>query len=327
MRAATALKKRRLWDAVSHPLKSHSFANRIASQIWRYKWMSVLIIIVTIFQELAALWPANLLGSFIDSLSDDPYKMVWLLIGSWFLSPAIRRGNVVLRHYLFFRTEEEEREDLTLKEARRDQQVSAKGASEAHTRVVQAASAVSNTTHHVLGSFAPVLIKILVVSGSILSYNKILGMVYLATLAVPLTATLIFNNKLRVLRDKELNVISQGSGAGVNTIANGAGNGSLRELKQVLRERRNVRFLLTAKSQLFLYARETMLVASQALIILLMLKMRDSIGLTPGDFTKITMYMFQVAMAFINAVSFMDSVISCSRAYRMFENGKNEKTG
>jgi hypothetical protein len=46
--------------------------------------------------------------------------------------------------------------------------------------------------------------------------------------------------------------------------------------------------------------------------------MRDRLGLTPGDFTRIAGYTTQVATAFIATASTLDAIISYSRAYHAF---------
>jgi hypothetical protein len=146
-------------------------------------------------------------------------------------------------------------------------------------------------------------------------------MAYLASLIVPAFLTVVFNDKLRVLRDAQYSVISRVSGAGVRTIAEGKSPETRSRFLQILRERSDVQIALVNKDQIFLYLREFTLVLSQFMIIFMALGMRERIGLTPGDFTRIVGYMAQVAVAFINTAAVLDAIISYSRAYHVYDQG------
>jgi len=169
-----------------------------------------------------------------------------------------------------------------------------------------------------LGSFTPVIIKIVVVSGSLLAYNRLLGLVYLLSLGIPALLTVLFNGRLRVLRDARYSIISEASGAGVRVISDQGNVATQQRFRDIMRERKNVLIALVRKSQLFLWARQAILVGSQFLVVFLALGMREKIGLTPGDFTKIVGYTGQVAAAFIGAASVVDSIISHVRAYHVY---------
>ena len=68
---------------------------------------------VTIFQEIAALWPVNLLGEFIDRLdTGDMGNTVWLLLGASLFYPGLLRANVILRHKMFYETDFRKRVEI-----------------------------------------------------------------------------------------------------------------------------------------------------------------------------------------------------------------------
>lgn len=292
------------------------FASNVASLIWEYRKYALAIIVVTIFQELAALWPVSLLGQFVDRLqTGDLGYVVWLLMGASVLYPSITRANVILRHRMFYQTDFQKQVELILREADRAEHADIEAAGSAHTRVINAVSGITNATYHVLGSFTPVIIKIIVVSGNLLAYNKTIGMAYLASLTVPAIMTLLFNRGLRVLRDAQYSVISEVSGAGVKTIAESENLAARSRFSKVMREQKDILISLVSRSQSFLYAREVALVGSQFLVVFLALSLRAQINLTPGDFTRIVGYTTQVAAAFISTASVLDAIISYTRAY------------
>jgi ABC-type multidrug transport system fused ATPase/permease subunit len=287
--------------------------------VWEYKRWSAAIIVVTIMQEVAALWPVNLLGRFVDGLqANDLGNVVWLFLGASLLYPGIVRANVILRHKMFYESDLQKRVELTLQESDLGECQDVEAASAAHTRVVNAVSGITNVAYHILGSFTPIIIKIIVVSGNLLAYNRMLGLSYLASLVIPMVMTVLFNNRLRVLRDAQYSVISAVSGTGVRVIAERDNEPVRHKFLGSMRERTNIFISLVSRSQCFLYAREITLVGSQFLVILLALQMRQRIGLTPGDFTRIVGYTTQVAVAFINTAVILDAIISHSRAYHIF---------
>ncbi|MEA3407794.1 MAG: hypothetical protein U9R48_06920 [Chloroflexota bacterium] len=295
------------------------FVRDVARLIWRYKIYGLAILLVTIFQEIVALWPVTLLGRFVDQLqAGDIGHVVWLFMGASLLHPAVTRGNIILRHKMFYETDFEKRVELTLQEAGHTDSDDVEQASTAHTRAVNAASGITNATYHVLGSFTPLIIKIIIVSGSLLTYSKSIGAAYLASLSVPLLMTLVFNRNLRVLRDTQYSVISRASGAGVKAIAERGSPITQGKLREALQQRKEVLISLVCKSQIFLFIRRVALIGGQFLAIFLALRLRDKLGLTPGDFTQIAGYTTQVTVAFLNTASFLDAIISYSRAYHVF---------
>jgi len=303
------------------------FARDVLRLIWEYKFYSLAIVIVTIFQELAALWPVNLLGQFVDRLQTGELgHVVWVFFGASLLYPGIVRGNIILRHKMFYEADFQKRVEMILEEAERGVATDPEAAGSALTRVVNAVSGITNATYHVLGSFTPVIIKIIVVSGNLLAYNGMLGMVYLASLTVPALMTIFFNNKLRVLRDAQYSVVSRVTGAGVKAIVERENQDARSRFEQIMHERRRVLISLVTRSQLFLYSREVALVGGQFLTIFIALHLREQLHLTPGDFTKIVGYTTQVAAAFINTVAYLDAIISYSRAYHVFIQGRGSST-
>ena len=296
------------------------FFHDVGQLIWEYRWYSLAILAVTVSQEFAALWPVNLLGQFVDGLSTGELGgVVWLLMCASLLYPGIVRGNTILRHKMFYETEFRTRVEMVIQEAERGGAEDVEEASAAHTRVLNAVSGVTNAAYHLLGSFVPVIIKVVVVAGNLLGYNRILGLAYLGSLAVPSLMTVLFNRKLQVLRDAQYSVISRSSGVGVKVISQ-RGDPSMRErFVEIMRERTGVLISLLARHQSFLYIREAALVGSQFLVVFLALALRERVGLTPGDFTRIVGYTTQVAAAFITTASTLDAIISYSRAYHAFD--------
>ncbi len=167
-------------------------------------------------------------------------------------------------------------------------------------------------------TLTPVITKIIVVSGSLLAYNRLIGTTYVASLSIPILMTILFNSKLRVLRDKQYSVLSEASGAEVEVIVSKNNLEARNKLKNIMRERKEIILSLAYRSQLFLYLRQATLVGSQFLVVFLALGIKDKIGLTLGDFTMIVGYTGQVAVALISAVSVVDTMLSYSRAYHVF---------
>ena len=298
---------------------SWRFTRDVTRLIWDHRAYSLAILAVTVVQELAALWPVSLLGQLVDRLqSGDLGNTVWLLLGASLLYPAVVRGNVILRHKMLYETEFEKTVEFTLRVSARGDSTDIETASAAHTRVLNAVGGIVSATYHLLGSFTPVIIKVVVVSGSLLAYNRLIGLAYLASLGIPALLTVVFNSKLRVLRDAQYSVMSEASGAGVRVISEKGQATTQQRFKDVMRERKDVLVALVRKSQLFLCGREVTLVGSQFLVVFLALSMRSKIGLTPGDFIKIVGYTGQVAAAFIGAASVVDAIISHLRAYHVY---------
>ena len=296
-----------------------AFISDVCRLIWEFRLFSLAIILVTVGQEFAALWPVSLLGQFVDRLSTgDVGDVVWRLLGASLLYPGLARGNVILRHHLFYRADFRKRVELTLRVADRGDIHDAEKAGAAHTRLVNAVSGITNAMYHLLGSFTPVIVKIVVVAGNLLAYNRTLGLTYLASLSVPFAMTIFFNKNMQVLRDAQYSVVSDVSGVGIRTISEGD-NATVRErFLRIMADRRDILTRLLTKSQSFIYARQVALIGSQFLAIVLALGMRDKLGLTPGDFTKIVGYTTQVAAAFIGSASVLDAIVSYSRAYHVY---------
>jgi len=91
------------------------FARDVIKLVWEYRGYSLAILLVTVLQEVSALWPVNLLGQFIDRLpSGDLGNVVWLFLGASILAPGIMRGNIMLRHKMFYETDFQKRVEMTL---------------------------------------------------------------------------------------------------------------------------------------------------------------------------------------------------------------------
>jgi ABC-type multidrug transport system fused ATPase/permease subunit len=298
---------------------SWQFARDVLRLIWQYRGYSLAILAVTVLQELSALWPVNLLGQFVDRLpSGDLGNVVWLFLGASLLYPGIMRGNIILRHKMFYESDFQKRVEMTLDVCARHDSVDAEAAGAANSRIANAVSGVINTTYHVLGSFTPVIIKIIVVAGSLLAYNRLLGLAYLGSLIIPTWMTPFFNGRLRVLRDAQYSVISQVEGVVIRTITARDNPEAQGKFREAMRDRKNILLALVNKDQLSLYARQVALIGSQFLVVFMALFLRDKLRMTPGDFTKIIGYTTQVAAAFLDAASCLDAIISYSRAYHIF---------
>ena len=296
------------------------FFQDIGRLIWEFRLYGLAILAVTIAQEFLALWPVQLLGQFVDRLSSGaPLGNIFLLfLGASLLYPAVVRGNAVLRHKMFYESDLRKRVELTQLVASEGDPKDAEAAGSAHTSLVQAVSGVTNAAYHMLGSFTPVIIKIGVVAVRLVSYNKILGAAYVASLIIPGALTILFNNRLRVLRDTQYSVINRTTGSGIRTIIEREDLAVRQRFLTIMRERTDILYSLVARNQVFLYVREATLVGGQFLVVFLALGSRERLGLTPGDFTQVVGYTGQVAVAFLNAVSFVDNIYSYSRAYHVY---------
>ena len=294
------------------------FVTAVARLIWQYRGYSAAIIVATVVQEFAALWPVNLLGDFIDRLGPgDVGNTAWLLLLATLLYPALLRGNVILRHMMFYETDFRKMTELVVEESdRRDSSPETSGA--AYTRLANAAAGITNTTFHTLGSFTPIVIKIVIVSGRLLSYSKLLGWVYLASLIVPAAITVLANIKMRRLRDSQYALGSDASGTGMRVIANPNDLEARSEYTSQVHVMKGLLQRLVATSQTYIFTREAVLVGSQFLVVFLALAMREELGITAGDFAKIIGYTTQVAGAFVVAASTLDSVVSFTRAYYVY---------
>jgi ABC-type multidrug transport system fused ATPase/permease subunit len=303
------------------------FVGNVAGLIWEYRWYSLAIFVVTIFQEIAALWPVNLLGDFIDRLdTDDMGNTVWLLLAASLFYPGLLRANVILRHKMFYETDFRKRVELVLQASDTGRWTDSESAGALYTKAVNAVSGITNAVYHILASFTPVIIKIVIVSGNLLRYNRTIGISYLGSLAIPLAMTFLFNKMLQVLLDSQYTTIGESSGLGIKAIAEKDNLEARIKFQNVMRVRTNVFISLLARSQSFIYIREAALVGSQFLVVFLALSMRERLQMTAGDFTKIMGYTTQVAAAFISAASCLDAIVSYTRAYHIYAAAYNVVT-
>jgi hypothetical protein len=227
------------------------------------------------------------------------------------------RANIILRHKMFYETDFRKRVELTL-EASSSSSDDAEVAGATNTRIAQAVSGITNATYYVLGNFTPIIIKITVVFSSLMAYNRILGLAYLSSLAIPAVMTIAFNNWLRVLRDAQYSVMSKADGTATKFFASQDKASVVDRFREVMAERRNILIALLTKHQTSLFVRQAALVGSQFLVVFLALAWRQRLGLTPGDFTKIVGYTTQVAAAFIETAACLDAIVSHSRAYHVY---------
>ncbi len=291
--------------------------------IMDYKWYALAILVVTAIQEIVALWPVSLLGEFIDRFSTaDLGSVVLLFLGASLLAPLVLRGNIVLRHKMFYETDFSKRVQMTVALCDEGREIDAEAAGQANARIANAVSGITNATYHVLGSFLPVIIKIIVVSSSLLAMNTQLGLAYLASLVIPAAMTVIFNNRLRVLRDDQYGLINQVEGACIRALTAPREEAHRDRLRDVLRRRKEVFVELVSRHQWYLYLRYAALIGSQFLVVFLALARRDQIGLTAGDMARIIGYTSQVAGVFLQAAACLDAIISYSRAYHVYATGR-----
>ena len=232
------------------------FVGNVAGLIWEYKGYSLAIFAVTIFQEIAALWPVNLLGEFIDRLdTGEMGNTVWLLLGASLFYPGLLRANVILRHKMFYETDFRKRVEIIQQASDAGRWTDSESAGTLYTKAVNAVSGITNAVYHILASFTPVIIKIVIVSGNLLRYNRTLGLSYLGSLLIPLVMTFLFNKKLQVLRDSQYAVIGESSGLGIKTIAEKDNPEVRKKFTDVMRVRTDVFISLLTRSQSFLYAK------------------------------------------------------------------------
>jgi hypothetical protein len=309
---------------VAHERPGVQFARDIWVMVRQYRWHSLAILGVTVVQEVSALWPVNALGQFIDGLQgEDVTHSLLLLIGTSILAPGVARLNVILRHKLFYETDFQSRVEMTLRLPGPVEDV--EDAGKINSRIANAVGSITNAAYHVLGSFAPVIVKVVVVSASLLAYNSLVGWSFLASLSIPVILTVTYNTSLRRLRDHQYAVVSRTEGIGTLLITAPNHDGARSRFLRLMRERRDVLFTLVARSQLSLYSREAALVASQFLVVVLALSMRRRLHMTAGDFTRIIGYTAQVSVAFLNAAACLDAVVSYSRAWHVYAEARRSR--
>jgi ABC-type multidrug transport system fused ATPase/permease subunit len=293
------------------------FAADIWAMIWQHKWYGVAILGVTVLQEVSALWPVNALGQFIDRLqSGDVTRSLVLLIGTSVLSLGVMRFNVILRHKVFYETDFQSRIEMTLRLPSAVEDVEEAG--KVNSRIANAVGSITNAAYNVLGSFAPVFVKVTVVAASLLAYNSVLGWSFLASLILPTVLTAAYNRWQRRLRDHQYAVVTRAEGIGTRLITTPGHDGARTRFMRLMRERRDVLFTIVARSQASLYLREVALLLSQLLVVVLALSMRERLHMTAGDFTRIIGYTAQVSVAFLNAAACLDAVVSYSRAWHVY---------
>jgi len=254
-----------------------------------YKWYALAVLAVTAVQEVIALWPVNLLGEFIDRFSSgDLGNVVLWFMGASLLAPLVMRGNVILRHKMFYETDFAKRVQMTLEMCDEEREIDPEEAGQTNARIANAVSGITNATYHVLGSFLPVII----------------------------------NKRLRVLRDDQYGLINQVEGAAIRTITDPKVPAHRERLRDVLRRRKDVYVELLSRHQWYLYLRYGALIGAQFLVVFLALAQRTQIGLTAGDMSRIIGYTTQVAGAFLEAAACLDAIISFSRAYHVYATGR-----
>jgi hypothetical protein len=87
-------------------------------------------------------------------------SIVWAFLAASLLYPALTRANVVLRKKRFYETDFQKRVELVFEASACGKWANGERAGAAYTRAMNAASGITNTTYHLLGSFTPVIIKI-----------------------------------------------------------------------------------------------------------------------------------------------------------------------
>ena len=302
----------------ARPTLHSAFLRDVARVLLEYKLYSVAVLALTAVQEFTGLWRVTLLGQFIDRLDSGALGyVVWLFLAASLLHPGLVRANIVLRHKMFYETDFRRRVEWVLEVADKRASGGSEEAGAAYERTVNAVGGITNTVYHVLGSFTPVIITVVMVAGRLLSYNRLLGMLYLVTLVIPAGMTVVFNRSLESLRDLQYSVISEATGTGITAIS-GNDVEKRAQFQRVMQTRKGILVSLVAKTQGFLHAREATLIGSQFLIVFLALGMRDQLGITPGGFAEIIGYTVQVAAAFTTAVACLDDISSWSRAYHVY---------
>ena len=312
-RLATLTRHWFLYDPVGQ------FTSNVARLIWQYRAYSAAIILLTIVQEFAALWPVSLLGEFIDRLdSGDLGQVVWLFLFASLLYPGLVRGNIILRHRMLYQTDYQKMVELVLRASDAPKGRDSEEVGTEYTRLANAVAGITNATFHILGGFTPIIFKIIIVSGRLLAYNRLLGLVYTASLVVPAALTVVFNQRLRFLLDAHYALGGEVSGAAMRVISEGDDLDARARYGERMHVRRSLLQKLVAKGQFFTYLREAALVASQFLVVFMALALRTTISITPGDFARIIGYTTQVAAAFVGAVASLDAIVSYTRAYHVY---------
>lgn len=294
--------------------------------LWDYRRYSIPSMALTIVQEIAALWPARLLGQFVDRLQGgDPGNVVWLFFGASILYPLLLRTNVIISNRMFYAMELEKRLEWTARVGQSGQCANdAEKAGTAIIRIVNAVSAMAHLAFYSVRSIAPIFVKVIAVSSALLTYSRTLGLVYVASLAIPVWMTIRYNRRVRALRDRQYGVASEVTGTAVKALAEHENPEPRSRFLEVMVERRRILFTLLARSQVANLARTVVLTGSQFAVVFLALAMRHDLGLTPGDFTTIVGYTGQVAAAVLGAASVYDTIVDLTRAYTVYVEAHGE---
>jgi hypothetical protein len=123
--------------------------------------------------------------------------------------------------------------------------------------------------------------------------------------------------------DTQYSIVSDVQGAGIKVIHAREDQSPRDRFREIMHTRKIVLQTLVYKNQIFTYLREAALVGSQFAVVFIALAMREQIGMTAGDFTKIFGYTAQVAAAFITAAACLDAIISYSRAYGVYTKARS----
>jgi len=313
------------WARIRNSTHWHFFVGGMRL-LWDYRGYSLTSLGLTILQEIVALWPAKLLGQFVDRLQTGELgNVVWLFMGASVLYPIVLRINVIISNKMFYEMELQKRiEWLERVGLRRDCAGDAEKAGSAVVTITNAVSAMCHLAFYSVRSVAPIFVKVIAVCSALLAYSRVLGLTYLASLAIPIAMTISYNKRMRALRDTQYSLAGESNGAGVKTMIEGKNEETRNRFLQIMVKRRNVLFALLAKSQIATFLRTTVLTGSQFVVVFIALAMRQQLGLTPGDFTTIVGYTSQVATATLGAASVIDTIIDLSRAYTVYVQAHGE---
>ena len=316
---------RAAWERTRSSTDWHFFVGAMRL-LWDYRRFSIPSMALTIFQEIAALWPARLLGQFVDRLqTGDLGNVVWLFFGASVLYPLVLRTNVIVSNRMFYAMELEKRVEWTARVGKSGQCAGdAEKAGTAIIRIVNGVSAMAHLAFYTVRSVAPIFVKVIAVSSALLAYSRTLGLVYMGSLVIPVVMTIRYNKRVRALRDRQYGLASEVTGTAVKALAEHENPEPRARFLDVMVDRRRVLFGLLARSQLANFFRTAVLTGSQFAVVFLALAMRHDLGLTPGDFTTIVGYTGQVAAAVLGAASVYDTIVDLTRAYTVYVQAHGE---
>lgn len=296
------------------------FLRDVFRLLWQYRGLSVLVLGVTIGQELSSLWPYSSLGKCVDKFQS---KEIFLAVVVFVLANGVHllvsSLSGILRNTLKFDLECFLRIKLVSEEGGKGIWRDAKGAGRVNTLILNAISGLVQAADYLLGSFIPVLIKIGVVSADFMRYSWLLALAYLLSLLIPGAITIYINRKLLKLRDLQYKTDSLAGGEGVQTLLGSNSEGHNQALRDSTQERKRVQISLTVSSQVLNLLRTLSLAGSQLIVIFLAVYRRQELGLTAGDFTRLINYMVQVAGSFLGVASMIDALATFSRAHATYK--------